>query len=671
MRFPQLDHYYTGIAVPVSALRSAQSLGCGEFADLPLLGRWCRDTGIEIIQILPVNDTGFQSSPYSANSAFALNPVYIRVEDLPETGDLPDRETFLDEMEELRKSSEGARRISYLNVADAKLGLLKKIFLERAEAIAEDPALRDWIGRNGWVTDYAVYRTLKTRQQSRSWTEWERIRDPSAEDIRALWDEDYASSRAYPSVLFFAWIQYRLEEQLKKAAVELMEMKVHLKGDLPILMNLDSADVWAYRRNFRLEWNAGAPPDMFSELGQNWGFPCYDWDRLEAADYRWWKNRLTEADKFYHAYRIDHVLGFFRIWANPSRNTSGMLGFFLPQVYIGRQELEDAGFSEERIFWLREPHIGGDEVRGVFGDVTEEVLSSCFRRIGDEELYVFKEEIRGETDLQKCSPGGKALKPEEREALLSFYRDRTLLEPEPGQFALAWHFRSSRGYRSLSDDEKNALQTLLSRSSDASQLLWEENGRKLLSFMNTTASMLTCAEDLGVIPDCVPRTLEDLGILGLRIPRWSRRYKEAGEPFIDPKDYPFLTVCAPSVHDTSTMRGWWTEGDEKERFWNDLGFSGPCPEEYDSETAAMVFSRILETASVFCIFQLQDLFDLDGGLRGDDPAQDRVNVPGSSNDWNWGYRMPCSLEELKGREEFNTLLQKLISERRNRKTEEE
>jgi 4-alpha-glucanotransferase len=670
MKFPPLDHYYTGIAVPVSSLRSELSLGCGEFADLPLLGRWCRDVGIEIIQILPVNDTGFQSSPYSANSAFALNPIYIRLEDLPETGALPGRERFFDEAEELRGSFDADKRINYQKVMEAKLDLLKKIFLERAEAIAGDPALTQWIGRNEWIKDYAVYRTLKIEQRSSSWTEWDRMRELGESDIMDFWDEDYASSRAYPSVLFFAWIQFRLEEQLKNAAVELMEMKVHLKGDLPILMNLDSADVWAYRRNFRLDLNAGAPPDMFSELGQNWGFPCYDWEHLEEADYRWWKNRLTEADKFYHAYRIDHVLGFFRIWANPARNASGMLGFFLPQAAIEKRELEDAGFSEERIFWLCEPHIGGGEIRAACGGAAEEVISSCFRQLGEEDLYLFKDGIKGEKDLEECRPGGKTLEPETREALLSFYRDRALLEPEPGRFAAAWHFRSSRSYRALSDDEKIALQALLDRSADASEALWEENGRRLLSFMNSTAAMLTCAEDLGVIPDCVPRTLEDLGILGLRIPRWSRRYKEQDEPFIDPADYPFLTVCAPSVHDTSTMRGWWSEGDEKERFWSDLGFPGPCPPEYDSDTAGRVMARLLETSSVFCIFQLQDLFDADDGLRSAEASEDRVNVPGSSNEWNWGYRIPCSLEELRERKEFNRLLQEKIMERRNRETEE-
>ncbi len=660
MQFPELTRYFTGVLVPVSALRSRRSCGIGEFADLTLLGDWCSSVGLDLIQILPVNDTGFQSSPYSALSAFALHPVYLRLDDLPELSDSAPSE-LAEAVTELRSRFEQAPRVQFWSVLAEKLRILRKIFDARADAIGADPALREWMSRNPWVREYAAFRHLKDLFEQRPWTTWsgsEESPNPSSPtSTDALWN----NPGARPALTFHSWVQFRLEEQLLEASRRLQELGVMLKGDLPILMDEDSVDVWAHRPFFNMKLRAGAPPDMFSEHGQNWGFPVYDWSALAADDYSWWKQRLRQADKFYNAYRIDHVLGFFRIWSIPAKDESGTMGYFFPANYIGTDDLEQSGFDGARIHWLAEPHVSTESLEAFFKDRTQEIRSLCFSRIGEENLFIFSDSIRGERDINELP-----LSFEEKETLLTIYRDRALIRTGSDTFAPAWKFRECSRYAQLSEEEKERFEALVTEAGAASEALWEEHGRRLLSFMNSTVPMLTCAEDLGVIPEAVPRVLSALEILGLRIPRWARLWDKEGEPYVPVASYPYYTVCAPSVHDTTTMREWWRDEPSRDRFWSSLGLEGKCPESYDEQTAAVVSRAILRAGSAFCVFPLQDLFALSGKLRPLDPSDERVNVPGTYNNINWTYRMPLRIEELSSYEDWNRAVRALAEERRER-----
>ncbi len=658
MNFSGFSHYATGVAIPVAALRGEGGLGIGEFADLPKLGEWCRDCGLDFIQILPVNDTGFQASPYSALSAFALHPVYLRLVNLPELDDR--RKAMQDLRKEIVKAGgelEERPRVVFHEIAEIKLGFLKRIYELSKSFIAADTAFSAWLDRNSWVRIYAAYSLLKEMNGGASWVNWKEYRNASQEDIEALW----AAKEHENELLFFAWVQKRLEDQFRDAAVELDGMGVFLKGDLPILMSEDSADVWAHPDLFRRDLRAGAPPDMFSEIGQNWGFPIYDWEALGKQDYAWWRERLERADLFYHAFRIDHVLGFFRIWAIPEKEVSGILGYFRPSRYITADELRAKGFDDARIRWMSLPHVSGSEIQRTFGVDTLWAEREWFQRIGNEDLFLFQDRV-SERFIR-----GLSLPPERRSALIGWYRNRTLVEAEKDLFAPAWYRDGSRAYGTLNDGEKRLFGEIVSRYFRESESDWSAEAEKLLGFMKKTTHMLPCAEDLGVVPDCVPVVLGKLGILSLKIPRWARKYKEPGEPYIPPRDYPFLSVCAASVHDTTTLRDWWEHEADRESFWGSLGYSGPPPRELVPEAAERLFEGLLAAGSALAMFQLQDYLALSGTFRTDDPEEERINVPGTVTAANWSYRLPMTLGALRSDEDLCRRIRNLVERRRSRK----
>jgi 4-alpha-glucanotransferase len=461
--------------------------------------------------------------------------------------------------------------------------------------------------------------------------------------------------------MFYAWVQMRLEEQFRAAAAELDALGVFLKGDIPIMMCEDSADVWAQPELFIRSLRAGAPPDMYSPIGQNWGFPIYDWKAQGKTGYAWWKQRLCRAELFYHAYRIDHVLGFFRIWAIPEGEIQGVLGCFTPSRRISRAELEEAGFDAGRIRWMAEPHVSGEKLRGLLGGRAESLIKELFTQVGGEDLYIFKKEA------SESRIAGLGLPEEASRALTGFYQNRLLIETENGMFAPAWFRENSQAWASLRGEEKNKLGELINRYFRESEEIWAKEGGKLLGFMKEASAMLPCAEDLGVVPDSVPGVLERLGILGLRIPRWVKRYHEAGEPFIPPAEYPRLTVCAASVHDTTTVREWWETETDRAGLWKALGFSGEAETAYSPAVAEKVFAGLLAADSALVMFQLQDFFALEERLRPACAAQERVNVPGTVSDTNWSYRMPLCLEDFDSHGVLAKRILTLVKKRRNRK----
>jgi 4-alpha-glucanotransferase len=603
-----------------------------------------------------VNDTGSQSSPYSALSAFALHPIYLRITDFPEYHSLSeaDKNAVDGRISALRATYESAERFDYDAVLNEKLAILRVIYQATREAILEGADLTAFLRRNGWVKAYAIFRTLKDRHQQQPWTEWPEHRDIDAATLDKLWKR--ASLR--DETRFHAWLQMRASEQFATAADHVERAGIALKGDIPILMNEDSVDAWYDRDIFRPNLRAGAPPDMFSELGQNWGFPIYNWERLTERDYDWWRERLRHASRYYHAYRIDHVLGFFRIWTIPAGNWSGIPGFFWPQHGIARDELHENGFDDGRIRWLREPHLSGEELRHRLGQKLEKLQGDILQQLPDEDLFLFSPEVEGEQQLSELD-----IPQEERDWLLEQWRDRVLVELPDGRFAATWTFRDCSRYAHLTDGEKERFESLVAARGADSNELWADHGKKILSVMKETTDMLPCAEDLGVVPDVVPRVLGQLKILGLMIPRWAHYWDRPGQPLIPFHEYPELTVCAPSVHDTSTMRGWWEQEEGREELWREIGMDGDCPDEFTAEVAHHVYQAVLKSASRIVVFQLQDLLVLAPETLHDDPHRERVNVPGTYNDFNWTWRMPLTLEELADHRELRKQVSHLTAVR--------
>ena len=628
MKFPPIDHKLTGVVVPVFSLRSKKSCGIGEFSDLPLLGDWCVKSGLELIQILPVNDTGYQESPYSALSAFALHPIFINLENIKES------KPFLKEISSLRKEYESHKRVQFASVLTAKLDILKKIYNENIKSVKSDKIIESWVIKNPWVKNYALFSTLRAENDLSSWNAWKKFSNPTETELKKLWSEK--SDKNY----FHVWIQFHLESQLVKAVKKLDDMGVSLKGDIPILMNEDSCDVWANRSYFNLKLSAGAPPDMFSAEGQNWGFPIYNWDNLKQDDYSWWRNRLKQAAKFYHAYRIDHVLGFFRIWNIPFTMQTGSMGYFNPSAYISRKDLNKMGLDEGRIRWLSKPHIFETELHDHLGTETESIIDLCLDRIGSENLFLLNDKFSSEKHMYQSDISENA-----KSFLSGQLKNITLIEIDEETFSLSWTYRDSRGYHSLNQWEKEKIEEISANCGAKAERIWEENALSLLSFMKDTTDMLVCAEDLGAVPDCVPSVLQKLGILGLKVVRWAREWNKDGEPYTPVNQYPLLSVCTPAVHDSTTLKQWWYEEQNKALLAEGLGASSL--EEEPTESAILSFlSSLFKSSSAICMVQIQDFFGLDKSVCDNDIHYERINIPGTVQDINWSYRIPQKLEEL-------------------------
>ena len=635
-----------GTAIPVGALKTGQSTGVGEFPDLAEFGELCAAMGIGLVQLLPVNDTGYQSSPYSALTAFALNPLYLRI------GGIPEAAGFESDIAALKSRFEGLPRFPYESLLRAKMSLLREIYRAHSENIAASSALSGWIQENPWVKPYAVFRRLKEAHGEKSWLQWDTQGWPANgtdAKIAALWDTASLKS----DHLFWAWLQQALDAQFSAAAASLAARGILLKGDLPILMNEDSCDVWANPDMFDINLCAGAPPDMYSPEGQNWGFPIYNWQAQIGDGYAWWKGRLKTAEKYYDAYRIDHVLGFFRIWASQRKENSATLGRYLPSVPVTAKDLAAMGFDKSRIRWVSQPHILTGEVwealrAGWGGAFTEEeiaaaagkVFSLALTRIESEDLWLFNQNIHGETDIASLDIHAAA-----KNFLTKAWADRLFFEHEPGQFFPVWYYRNSRAYASLSPEEKQNLEALLQRRTLESEKIWEKEGKRLLSELTASTAMLPCAEDLGAVPPCVPRVLESLGILGLRVLRWHRAWDKEGQPYVRFEDYPELSVCTPAVHDSSCLREWWDKEADQRVFCDFIGVPS-LPKVYNPGTARIILSKIAACASRFRVFQFQDLLHLSSQWYTPDPADERINIPGTVNDFNWTYRLPAPVSEL-------------------------
>jgi 4-alpha-glucanotransferase len=644
MTFGRIDHFLSGVALPVSALRSGESCGVGEFADLPLFGRWCVEAGLELIQLLPVNDSGANSSPYSALSAYALHPLYLRLQNVPGVS------AYASEIREFRAAAELLARFSYHETLTFKTSIVRRIFEDTEKSIRKDRAFSAWRDANPWVVPYAAFKALKETGSPGA-----ALPRCSDELLSSVWTEDRRC-------LMHAWVQYLLEGQLSAASRELEDIGLRLKGDIPILMNEDSADVWSFPRYFDLSLRAGAPPDMYSTEGQNWGFPIYDWDTLAADGYSWWKDRLRQAAKFFHAFRIDHVLGFFRIWCIPKDEDRGLLGRFSPSLAVTRAQLNEAGFDKGRIRWLSVPHVRNADLSEHARDDAPRVRERYFDRVGAEELFTLKTGFDSERAILAGNEPTHV-----KDYLTAVHADRALLALDGESFAPCWYFWQSTSFKSLTAGEQDRLRQIIGARRRESEEIWEARGTTLLGMLRDTTDMLVCAEDLGDVPDCVPRVLSRLGILGLRIARWAREYNVPGAPFISADGFPRLSVCTASVHDTSTLRAWWEENpSEREAYFRHLGHPGACPERLDRHVLTRIVEHLMSAGSILCILQLQEILDLDEANWSPDPREDRINVPGTVNDWNWGWRMPLRIEELAGRREPAATLRALSQARRAR-----
>lgn len=658
----------TGVAIPLGAIYTTKKDGTviGEFTDLPEIAKFCKKADMTLLQLLPVNDTGTGSSPYSGLSAFALHPIYIDIRALPEFEAIYSSDkSFAKEYDLMIKNFGYAKdkRYDYTGILNTKTSLLLRIYETTEIAKTKTPSvdLEKWIKKNPWIVNYAVYKNLKFKYMQASWKEWPKEDTGLSEkEIKARWDDESLKK----DHLFYAWTQMRAAEQFKKATDAVKKAGITLKGDMPILMNEDSCDAWALPGIFNHNLRAGSPVDGENPTGQNWGFPTYNWEYLKKHKYNWWIDRLKSAEQYYGAYRLDHILGFFRIWAIPARDTTAVLGHTVPYVAITREQLHGIGFDDARIRWLSQPHVP----TGAIEDITwnhqtaTAILSMFMNKIDNQELWLFKDSVTGdkdffEADFSKYCEGDSAQR--SKEVLSKYWQNRCLIEIEKDQFVPVWTYYTSNAWNSLNDGEKERLRGLIGQAEANQDKLWETQSDEILSTLTNSVDMVPCGEDLGANLPCLPGVMDKNGILGLRVMRWTRQWSLPGKPYIPFDQIPYLSVATTSVHDSTTTRQWWVEDREGSSTfvrtnpwafgiegWDTQKIEQVASSPFTPQIAECYLKGVAKTNSVWCIHPLQDFLAMEQKYWLADPNAERVNVPGSVNSSNWTYRMPCTVEEL-------------------------
>ena len=630
----------TGIVVPLGAIKTDESLVIGEFPALEKLIQFCKKSGLGALQLLPVNDTAMQSSPYSSVSAFALHPIYISLKALPEWAEAVSKDSSIQvEYDSFVEQHKNDERYNYEAVLNWKTVLLHKIYNAAGKACNIDTFCK----KNPWVKSYAVYKNLKEKYLQASWKEWKKEEQIlSKDDIQKRWKD----ASLLDNHSFYVWLQIRASEQFSSVAKLAKKEKIILKGDIPIMMNEDSVDTWEEKTLFDMKNRAGSPPDYENPNGQSWGFPIYDWKSMEAQDYGWWKIRIEQAAKYYSAFRIDHVLGFFRIWAIPEGEYTGKLGHEEPSKTIKRSELEKLGFDEGRLNWLSEPHIRSEWAKD------RKSLEAVCDKLGNEELWNFKKSIKVQDDIRKALDSVSACD-DDKNMLLSKWTDRALIKTGKNDFIPSWQHTETTAWQSLNDGERNALSSLFRELHEKNEKLWKKQGDTLLSVLTSASDMTACAEDLGVSLSCVPPVLDKLGILGLRVVRWCRKWNEDGQPFVPFADYDELSVSTTSVHDSSTLRQWWNGETDSVRAFikafktNDDVYRDIKAENYFGEKEAeFVLSNAAKCNSALFIPPLQDFLYLSSKYYEIDENKERINIPGTVTAFNWTYRVNATMEEL-------------------------
>ena len=631
-----------GVAVPVFSLRTEDGFGIGEFLDLKKMAEWAALTGQKMIQTLPINDTtlrhnNLDSYPYNAVSVFALHPIYINI---PRMGKLTPAQQ---KKYEATKAEFNAKPIAdYQCVYDEKMKYFKAIYKAEKEALFSSKEYKEFFERNReWLEPYAEFLHKRDKQPAD----------------------------------FYYFLQFHADLQLSEAVAYAHSLGVAMKGDIPIGISPDSVDAYTDPQLFNLDASAGAPPDDFSISGQNWGFPTYNWDVMAQDNYKWWRRRFTKMQDYFDAYRIDHILGFFRIWQMRKSDVWGLCGHFSPAMPYSLQDLWNMGVAldEDR---MTKPYIRSNFLGDTFGFDTE-YAKEHFLNTRDGYIFWFKDEFDTQVKVQDYFDAQLARPQAERYNQLSddtlnnlkngllylhceilFVRDQRhpeLLHPRISIY-------QSHSFNEVSDEQKQVLMGIYNDYFFRRHTqFWRESAmRKLPTLINSTG-MLCCGEDLGMVPACVPDVMHELQILSLEIQRMP---KDPTIPFAHPADAPYLSVCTTGTHDTNPLRAWWEEDREvTQRFYNEqMGWWGEAPKEMTPQIAEFIVNQHMYSPAMWVILPLQDWFAIDGEVRLPDQFGERINVPANPRHF-WNYRMHITIEELLKKDAFNEHIRRLTSVR--------
>ena len=652
--FPNNTWRGAGVAIPVFSLRTRKSMGVGEFTDLKLLVDWAVKCGLKLVQILPVNDTtanhDWQDSyPYAAISAFALHPLYLNLEKCA-------GRKYADVIKPLKKKQKELNdlpQVDYEGVMKIKLLAAKELYdIQKAE-FEKDPDYIAFFQQNKhWLVPYAAFSYLRDKNGTPDFSKWKLH---SQYDKGAIEQYVAKGSRHYGAIALQYFIQYHLHLQLREATDYAHEHGIIVKGDIPIGIYRYSCDAWMEPRLYHMDQQAGAPPDNFAVKGQNWGFPTYDWEEMGKDGFDWWKRRFEQMSNYYDGFRIDHILGFFRIWSIPMDAVQGIMGHFVPAIPVYRIEFDQRGLWFDHDRYTR-PFINDAVLWEVFGSDSDYVKQHFLdgREYGSYVLrtdFNTQRKVEAWFDQQEQSPFNARM----RDGLYDLISNVILINVE-GREGQEFHFRiamdQTSSFRYLEWHTQQQLKDLyvnyfFSRQDD----FWEREAMYKLPALKQATNMLVFGEDLGMVPRCVPNVMRQLGILSLEIQRMP---KNPAREFFHPNEAPYLSVVTPSTHDMSTVRGWWEEDRGKiQRFFNqELGQWGEAPYFCEPWVNKAVVLQHLHSPAQWSIFQLQDILGMSEQFRRENPHDERINVPADPRHY-WRYRVHMTLEELIKERAFN------------------
>lgn len=659
--FPIYDVRCAGTQVPVFSLRSRTSFGVGDFGDLKKMVDWISKTQQRVLQLLPINDTTTthtwtDSYPYSCISIFALHPQYVDLNALPPIEDEAERQRF----EALRQELNALPRIDYERVNNAKTEYLQILYGQEGKKVLASAEFKRFFDEAGiWLVPYAQYCYLREKYGTADFSRWPDHNHFDESERKALSGQ---RNVAFKNVAFYYYVQFILNIQMSEVHDYARAKGVILKGDIPIGVSRYGCDVWQEPRYFNLNGQAGAPPDDFSVNGQNWGFPTYNWDEMLKDGCRWWVRRFSNMAKFFDAYRIDHVLGFFRIWEIPVNAVHGLLGQFSPALGMTREEIEAYGLHfQEELF--TEPFITDWVLDRMFGERADMVRQTYLEPTHDGR-YRMKEEY----NTQRKVEAAFADKTDQDDlnlrdglyALISdvlFVRDHKDANKFHPRLSVQFDFI----YESLYDSDKYLFNKIYNdyyyRRNN--QFWYREAMNKLPKIVEATR-MLVCAEDLGMVPDCVSWVMNELKILSLELQSMP---KDPHVRFGVLARNPYRSVCTISSHDTPTLRQWWDEDWTRTQdfFNNVLQKYGAAPHPLPGWLARDIISRHLLCPSMLCILTIQDWMSIDEGLRLADADAERINVPSNPHHY-WRYRMHVNIEDLIEGHDFNQNITDLVKE---------
>jgi 4-alpha-glucanotransferase len=651
----------SGVAIPVFSLRSKNSFGVGEFADIKLLVDWAKETGLKLIQILPINDTiatnsWMDSYPYAAISAFALHPLYINLAKVA-------GKKHADKVNALKKKQKQLNDLTvmdYEEVIRFKIAMLKELYELICDDCFESGDYKEFFEENKhWLQPYTAFCYFRDKYGSSHYEEWKTNSVYKKSEIDRLFSSRSAIKK---DLYFYCFVQFHLHLQLKEAADYAHKKGIVLKGDIPIGIYRYGCDAWMAPQLYNMTEQAGAPPDDFTAVGQNWEFPTYNWKQMQEDGFGWWKQRFEQMSYYFDAFRIDHILGFFRIWSIPAHAVQGIMGRFVPCLPVHFVEFGENGiwFDDQRFC---KPFITDTVLHEVFGEETDKVRSEFLtsNTVGGYDLNPAFDTQRKVEAYFASLPDSSCY--EKLKLGLYDLISNVLFFEQEGSRGQEFHFRISMektlSFKYFIPHIQNKLKDLyiiyfFRRQDD----FWKKEAMQKLPQLKSATNMLICGEDLGMVPHCVPDVMKQLGILSLEIQRMP---KDLLKEFSYPNDAPYLSVITPSTHDMSTIRGWWEENRERtQRFYNNvLGQWGDAPYFCESWINRAIVLQHLYSPAMWSIFQVQDILGMSETLRRENPHDERINNPAIPKHY-WQYRMHIYLEELIKQTEFNNELKDYV-----------